>query len=90
MEFYDFINQKSISKKKEPIKENHIEIHDLHRGTMVKIIYKKDSNLNSYKGYFGEIKSCDKTKNIANVFLHASVQYRIIQFPIDHFQILEE
>ena len=57
---------------------------------MVRIIHKKDSYLNGYKGYFGEIKSCDKRKNVAKVFLHATMNYRMIQFPIDHLEILIE
>jgi hypothetical protein len=55
------------------------------KGDMVKIIGVKDSTLNSYKGYIGEIKYYERNKDSAMIFLHAIAYPTIIKFPLHHF-----
>lgn len=54
-------------------------------GDFIKIIYQKDSILNYYKGYLGEIKEYRKEQDSAVIFLHAISTFRLIKFPITHF-----
>lgn len=58
---------------------------NLRKGNFVTIIYNKDSNLNCYKGYFGEVKDYKKTQDYALIFLHACNNCSIIKFPLTHF-----
>jgi hypothetical protein len=92
MDFSDFIRNSNSIKEPNSIvqqNENDIESVPLKRGMMVRIIYKPDSVLNSYKGYLGEIIYFNKQKNIARIFLHASLTFKIRQFPIDHLRLEE-
>lgn len=54
-------------------------------GDFIKIIYQKNSTLNHYKGYIGEIKEYRKEQDSAVIFLHAISTFRLIRFPITHF-----
>lgn len=54
-------------------------------GDFIKIIYQKNSVLNHYKGYIGEIKEYRKEQDSAVIFLHAISTFRLIRFPITHF-----
>jgi hypothetical protein len=58
---------------------------NIKRGDFIKIIYQKNSILNSYKGYIGEIKEYRNEQNTAVIFLHAISTFRLIRFPITHF-----
>jgi hypothetical protein len=58
---------------------------NIKRGDFVKIIYIKDSLLNSYKGYIGEIRDYKKDQEYALVFLHAISSQTVIKFPLQHF-----
>jgi hypothetical protein len=58
---------------------------NIKKGDFIKIIYQKNSILNQYKGYFGEIKEYRKEQDSALIFLHAISVYRLIKFPITHF-----
>lgn len=60
---------------------------NIKKGDFVKIIGVKDSFLNSYKGYVGEIKDYKRDQDFAIVFLHGITQLTIIKFPIYHFVI---
>lgn len=54
-------------------------------GDFIRIIYQKNSILNHYKGYIGEIKEYRKEQDSAVIFLHAISTFRLIRFPITHF-----
>lgn len=54
-------------------------------GDFIKIIYQKNSLLNCYKGYVGEIKEYRKEQDSALIFLHAITTFKLIKFPITHF-----
>ena len=58
---------------------------NIKRGDFVKIIYLKNSNLNIYKGYVGDIREYRKDQNSAIIFLHAISSSNNIRFPIEHF-----
>lgn len=63
-----------------------VEVYkNITKGDMVKIIRVKNSILNSYKGYIGEIKYYERDKDSAMVFLHAISYPTIIKFPLHHF-----
>jgi hypothetical protein len=58
---------------------------NIKRGDFIKIIYQKNSILNCYKGYIGEIKEYRKEQTHALVFLHAINSTQFIKFPLTHF-----
>ena len=58
---------------------------NIKRGDFVKIIYLKNSNLNIYKGYVGDVKEYIKDQDSAIIFLHAISSSNNIRFPIEHF-----
>lgn len=58
---------------------------NIKKGDLVKIIYIKDSILNTYKGYIGEIKEYRKDMDSAVIFLHCITSFTSIKFPIEHF-----
>lgn len=58
---------------------------NIKRGDFVKIIYLKNSNLNIYKGYVGDIREYRKDQDSAIIFLHAISSNNKIRFPIEHF-----
>jgi len=58
---------------------------NIKRGDFIKIIHVKDSNLNSYKGYIGEIREYRKDQDFAVIFLHTIPSHNAIRFPIQHF-----
>jgi hypothetical protein len=62
---------------------------NIRKGNFVKIIGIKDSFLNHYKGYIGEIKDYKKDQDFALVFLHCINNVSIIKFPIYHFIIID-
>jgi hypothetical protein len=55
------------------------------KGDMVKIVYLKDSILNAYKGYIGEVREYKRDQEIAIIFLHAITSKAMVKFPIEHF-----
>lgn len=64
--------------------------YNLKIGDIVQIIYKPNSDYNSYKGYIGEIKDYKKDKDYALVFLYAVVQYKVVKFPLSHFILYDK
>lgn len=63
-----------------------VEIYkNIRRGDMVKIIGVKNSVLNSYKGYIGEIRDYKRDQDYALIFLHCINSHTIIKFPLTHF-----
>lgn len=58
-------------------------------GDVVKIVYKKNSILNSYKGYVGEIRDYKRGCDNAYIFLIAKQYKTIVNFPIDHFIVIQ-
>ncbi len=87
MEFSDFI-QNSIKPKEQ--EKNNIDSVSLKRGMMVRVIYKENSILNYYKGYIGQIMSYNNRKKEARVSLHATVNFRILRFSVDHLILLHD
>ena len=60
---------------------------NLKRGDYVKIIRVKDSHLNIYKAYIGEIREYRKDQDHALVFIHAMASsHRFIKFPLTHLE----
>jgi len=62
---------------------------NIKKGDIVKIIGVKDSFLNIYKGYIGEIKDYKRDQDYALVFLHPIITSPIVKFPINHFVLQE-
>jgi hypothetical protein len=58
---------------------------NIKRGDFIKIIYLENSNLNSYKGYIGEIRDYRNDQESAVIFLHGISSNNAIKFPIQHF-----
>lgn len=87
-------NQKDKNKQKTTPKNNDMHLNsistykNIKKGNFIKIIYQKNSLLNNYKGYIGEIKEYRKEQDSALIFLHAITTFRLIKFPITHFELL--
>lgn len=81
MDFSNFIQNKD--------KKYDIDLSKIKRGVMVRVVYKENSEYNSYKSYLGEIISYHKQKQKARVFLHATMNYRIIELELDHLELLD-
>lgn len=62
---------------------------NIRKGNFVKIIGVKDSFLNTYKGYIGEIKGYKKDQDHALIFLHCINNMNIVKFPLYHFIIID-
>jgi hypothetical protein len=80
--------QETSSDNKTPsnLPNEEVEVYkNITKGDMVKIMWVKNSILNSYKGYIGEIKYYERDKDSAMVFLHAISYPTIINFPLHHF-----
>ena len=60
------------------------QIQKFKRGDFVIIQRLENSNLNVYKGYYGEIKECRLLTDSAYVILEAMNHPRPINFPIGH------
>jgi hypothetical protein len=76
----------TILQKNNDINLNSISTYkNIKNGDFIKIIYQKNSLLNNYKGYIGEIKEYRKDQDSAIIFLHAITTFRLIKFPITHF-----
>lgn len=86
-------NQKDKNKQKTTTTPKNNDMHlnsistykNIKKGNFIKIIYQKNSLLNNYKGYIGEIKEYRKEQDSALIFLHAITTFRLIKFPITHF-----
>jgi hypothetical protein len=89
-------NQKDKNKQKITTTPKNNDMHlnsistykNIKKGNFIKIIYQKNSVLNNYKGYIGEIKEYRKEQDSALIFLHAITSFRLIKFPITHFELL--
>lgn len=99
MDFLQFLNSKKKKPETEVVQE--IEVidnndshtmelvsHSIKKGDYVRIVFKKDSPLNIYKGYTGEIRDFRKGQDFAMVMLEAIASKQIIKFDIDHFYML--
>lgn len=81
-------NEKNIVKTQEnqQLENQEITVYkNIKRGDFVKIIYLKNSNLNIYKGYVGDIREYRKDQDSAIIFIHAISSSNNIRFPIEHF-----
>ena len=67
----------------------HSLYENIRRGTPVKIVRMKNSVLNVYKGYIGEIKDYRRGQDYAMVTLNAVNNSTPIKIPLEHFEILE-
>ena len=91
MDFIKFLEQ-SKSKKKEdsPIQlinepmSNLSLYQNIRKGDYVKVIYKKDSILNVYKNYIGEIREYKKGNDTAVVFFHCINGNNRVKISLDH------
>lgn len=83
------IDIKSVFKQTsvlEPKEDLQIQLQqNFKRGDFVKIIRLEGSNLNVYKGYFGEIKEYIQRSDSAYIILEAMSYPRPIKFPLGHF-----
>ena len=78
------VNNENVNNENDNI--NSLDTYkNLRKGNFVTIVYKKDSSLNCYKGYFGEVKDYRKNQEHALIFLHASNNCAYIKFPLTHF-----
>lgn len=55
------------------------------KGDFVKIIHLKNSYLNAYKGYNGEIRDYKYGQDEAMIFLHCINSQTFVKFPLEHF-----
>jgi hypothetical protein len=63
-----------------------VEVYkNINKGDFVKIIGVKDSVLNFYKGYIGEVRDYKRDKDSAMILLHPITYQTIIKFPLHHF-----
>lgn len=62
---------------------------NIRKGNFVRIVYLKNSSLNAYKGYIGEIKDYKYGKDDAIVFLHGINCLTFVKFPLEHFILIE-
>jgi hypothetical protein len=99
MNFFKFIHQEesipednvSPEHKNNIVKEQtNKKPLDIKLGTMVKVVYLKDSIYNYFKGYLGEVKALSKNKEYAILHLHACPSYKTINVPLDHFIVINE
>jgi hypothetical protein len=67
----------------------HSLYENIRRGTQIKIIRVKNSILNVYKGYIGEIRDYRRGQDYAMVTLNAVNNSTPIKVPLEHFEILE-
>jgi hypothetical protein len=73
-------------KKTESVKYyDDINFTEFKKGDFIKIICMKDSHLNTYKGYNGEIRIYSKGNSHAFVMLDAISANKMISFHVDHF-----
>jgi transcription antitermination factor NusG len=81
-----FIEKKSTEEESIQEKDQETTVYkNIKKGDFVKIIYMKNSILNTYKGYIGEIKEYRKDMDSAVIFLHCITSFTSIRFPIEHF-----
>jgi hypothetical protein len=62
---------------------------NIRKGNFVRILHLKNSPLNAYKGYIGEIKDYKYGQDYAIVFLHGINCLTFVKFPLDHFTLIE-
>lgn len=92
---YDKLNNKKLYDKKvkliKPInlqpKQECLEQETYKKGQFVIINRMEESNLNVYKGYYGEIKEITKQGEFALITLEAMNYPRPIKFPFGHFKL---
>ena len=92
MNFLDISNLYPVSSSKPNIVNIHNPQHEqqiLHqnvkRGDFIRVIRMQNSDLNNYKGYFGEIRDYKKGQDYAMVTLHALNNFSSIKMPLEHF-----
>jgi hypothetical protein len=81
MNFLQLLKKKELKSldNKKTLQEQEFKKNDL-----VVIISSENSNLNCYKGYYGEIKHYIKGGDKALIILEAMNSSRLINFPINH------
>jgi hypothetical protein len=84
-------SKKELNKKIENEQIYHTNSYkNLIKGNLVKIIGIKNSTLNVYKGYIGEIKDYKKDQDFAIIFLYAiQTNAHFVKFPINHFIVTD-
>jgi transcription antitermination factor NusG len=92
MDFFQFLEKSNVQQDQESkeVKQTKEVYKKFKKGDFVRIVGVKDSLLNYYKGYMGEIREYRADKEHALVFLHpviASTSY--IKFPLEHLEHLE-
>ena len=85
-----FNNNKIFRTYENKNREYKVNIHEdnFKKDDRIRIVYVKDSKLNTYKGYNGEIKHYIKDASEAIIILEALPYPRTMSFPIIHFSKL--
>jgi len=91
MDFFQFLENSNKKKENKNTPQNtsasEVEVYrKFKKGDFVKIVYVKDSLLNYYKGYIGEIREYRQNQDFAIVFLHAINAVTYIKFPLGHLE----
>lgn len=69
--------------------ENGVLYENFKKGDMIRVVKYKNSSLNYYKGYVGEIKVYRKGQEYAMVILHAQTNMQQIRMPLHHLEKYE-
>lgn len=83
MNFLDFIQNNEITNNLNI--QNQVVFENIRKGERVKIIGCKNSNLNVYKGYIGEVREYTKGQDYALIYLYPITYPTTVKFPVNHF-----
>jgi transcription antitermination factor NusG len=88
MDFFQFLEKEKSKPTEQPTNTEEIKqvYKKFKKGDFVKIVRVKDSLLNHYKGYIGEIREYRTNQDFAIVFLHAINAVTYIKFPLEHLE----
>jgi hypothetical protein len=97
MDFFKQIKTTENLSQQPDIKDKQPELtstprYNLKNNDRIQIVKYKNSSLNYYKGYIGEIKdrNIKRDKNYVMVFLYAVIPAKLKKFPIEHIKKLDD